>query len=611
MTLSLTASSGAVTSNCTFGYDEWNFRGSYKCSFYAANITHENEIEEIPGINTNPNGNDAVLYFDSVTKVSIIPTVICRQFKKLKYIKFSSKVVSVTNNTFAACTNVVDLNLDFNVMDNIDKDAFTSMKNLEHLRICYTNLMVVPEGLFDSLTNLKQLSLCYNRIWKFEPKTFRSLINLRILHIGGSLYRELDPNLFSSLRNLTELHLTQSNLITLPTGIFNSLVNLNYVHLYNCKFVDFPADTFKSLVRLTSLYMQGNQLTFLRTEWFETLTNLQYLDISGNKIKVINQNHTKSLSNLRYMVMGQSEIEVLPDGIFSNMPLLMTFLAENNNLKTLSSNSFPVNRTYPLFVNINSNGMASIDRKIFDFDLSGIRALNNSCVDKEFWQITNKTEVMSYFKNCFDKFDEENPKPTTETPKTTTEIPNPKNTCNYYIDSVYGYTCELRNIVFPNAASLKLSGKHLNGKNDSDVVGVSFKSSILEKVPPVIFKRFQNLQYLNIKNVSLKVADDSTFPKKCNLKWIDASDNKLKLLAQNSFLQCGKLETLLLDNNLIEKVEMANNFVSSLTRLNYLSLKNNKCVDDSLKDQDLRNPFVFMGKLYFCFLNWHAEQNSP
>ena len=77
--------------------------------------------------------------------------------------------------------------------------------------------------------------------------------------------------------------------------------------------------------------------------------------------------------------------------------------------------------------------------------------------------------------------------------------------CNYKIDSFYGYTCELT-IQNPNGLNnfLIIVGKHLDGKTNDDVRNViSIYGSNTTNVPSIICKLFGNVP-ISVKSILLK-----------------------------------------------------------------------------------------------------------
>lgn len=105
-----------------------------------------------------------------------------------------------------------------------------------------------------------------------------------------------------------------------------------------------------------------------------------------------------------------------------------------------------------------------------------------------------------------------------------------------------------------------VSGKHLSGKSDLDVTGVLFIRSKLSKVPNHIFKKFQNLLYLDISYAGISRADSRTIENCGSLRYLDASFNDISRVAETFLSSCKNLIIVNLDSNLITSVSPCSSF---------------------------------------------------
>jgi len=114
------------------------------------------------------------------------------------------------------------------------------------------------------------------------------------------------------------------------------------------------------------------------------------------------------------------------------------------------------------------------------------------------------------------------------------------------------------------------------------------------------------LKYFNIRDTQLKKNVKSTFQSCDQLIWLDASDNRIRILPANAFVNCQQLEIILLDNNNIIRIDPCNNFVDKLKDLKELSMRRNACINFVVDENalEVQRTDARMGKLRNCYNKW-------
>ena len=151
---------------------------------------------------------------------------------------------------------------------------------------------------------------------------------------------------------------------------------------------------------------------------------------------------------------------------------------------------------------------------------------------------------------------------------------NEELSCRYFEDS-FGYNCEL---IIHNPYGLnnftEISGDHLDGKSDSDVVEVSIHRSITTNIPAIICEKFNNIQHARFESSGIERIDDYSFVQCKNLTNLSIMYTMVKKIDKNAFKENSALESLSIDD--AELSTMPNNIFSSLGRkLKFLSLVRN------------------------------------
>lgn len=165
-------------------------------------------------------------------------------------------------------------------------------------------------------------------------------------------------------------------------------------------------------------------------------------------------------------------------------------------------------------------------------------------------------------------------------------------TCNYNSD-LFFYSCNPFVAQISNDAAITISGDHMTGLGDLDVVFLIAGPSdgtIIQVLPGEITQKFQNLQQLELVNVSLQVITERSFAH-CPIAYLDLSSNQLATLPSRVFANCDSIGAMLLDNNQISTIE--EEAFAGLDSLLLLSLTSNQLT--RIGQTDFQNiPFLVL-----------------
>lgn len=136
------------------------------------------------------------------------------------------------------------------------------------------------------------------------------------------------------------------------------------------------------------------------------------------------------------------------------------------------------------------------------------------------------------------------------------------------------YSCKIKNAILYNGNDkFTITGTHQSrGRKDFGVKFVEFLSSNISYIPDQVFKKFPNLEYLNVNGVGLKSLHP--IPSAADLKVILANNNQISRLEANNFCTATDLETLSFRKNLIQEVDV--NAFRNLGNLRELYLSDNQ-----------------------------------
>lgn len=126
---------------------------------------------------------------------------------------------------------------------------------------------------------------------------------------------------------------------------------------------------------------------------------------------------------------------------------------------------------------------------------------------------------------------------------------------------------------FENVFATSLTNLVVNEENFS-VETVSFENSRLHEIPNDIFRKFQNLKYLDVDSTGLQKITKENFANCKNFKYLLARKNEIYQLYENTFTNCLLVKIVILDDNRISFVDL--NAFAGLRNLKGLSLSGNR-----------------------------------
>ncbi len=119
-------------------------------------------------------------------------------------------------------TSCIQFGLDYNLINWIERDAFTGLTSVEKLYLNHNRLTSLPGGAFLGLPSLRELFLYYNEITMLHPDTFTELVSLEYLNLKSNEIGFLPSGIFKGLPSLEKVRLDYNQLTTLSADVFNS-----------------------------------------------------------------------------------------------------------------------------------------------------------------------------------------------------------------------------------------------------------------------------------------------------------------------------------------------------------------------------------------------------
>lgn len=353
-------------------------------------------------------------------------------------------------------------------------------------------------------------------------------------------------NCFSQFFGDTSWEINRTKVKLLKTGAINgpSLNENLYKSFKNLRIFDISNFGVKQLTSsalnlpcLEKLVASHNNLTSI-SEWiFLNLPNITEIDFSFNQITALNSENFRRALKLTVINVSNNKIVSLGPATFRSLSQLRTLHLNENFITAIYKTQFSEHKLDVL--QLKNNPFAYVDCEFLPFlngSLNDIRRIDTSC-------LSDSVEI---------------------------DVNSPNDVVFRMANSSSELRCTKER--FKNFTLLNISGNRM--RNTSEILellgpsieNVDLASNFIGKLDSQTFKKFNNLQYLNLSHTNLSNFGFKTFYHQSKLKTLDLGYNHLRTVNFTLLLRNFKnLTTLNLEgNDLIE--------INSVTRSNFPSL---------------------------------------
>lgn len=477
----------------------------------------------------------------------------------LKGLKFyNNSITSIEPSSPAHFNNLQEISLKQNNITFLSEGLFTANHRLRIVDLSYNNISAVENTTFVS-NSITHLNLRHNQLQKVDFKLPNWLINLEL---SFNLISYIAKNVFSETAELKTLKLNNNIIKTLPIGLFTSNNNLHELDLSHNSISAVGKVTFSFQIK--NLNLQSNNL---QTLGFILPIFSQLLDLSFNQISFIDNSSFSGMALLTILRLNNNRLQNLPAGLFSSMDSLKELYLQHNNITLLTNGWFESNNNLKILdLSYNSifyvGDVALVSRSIqyLNLQYNKIQNVNFTLpvyidhLDLGFNLIDQINE------NCFLE---------------TTALRELNLSNNFLktippglfrsLDDVKDINLQHNNIIFiPNELlsphdSLNNVTLNLSHNNISFINRDSFPTRAVTN----LYLQHNKLQRINY-----------TLP--TSLKYLNLSFNSLSVIEKDTFQNLTVLQTLWLNNNLLQALPAG--CFQTLDGVEYLELSSNKLV---------------------------------
>ena len=212
------------------------------------------------------------------------------QLVSLKFLHLErNNITTITRGHFVQMSQLEQLVLNQNSLQSLAPFTFRDLVNLQNLDLSYNQLRTLPNNTFQTdwpeihPSKLQVLNLNNNLLDTIEPEAFKGLNSLQALHMAYNPLKEFPEAPFPpSLEKISLHHMKELHVI--PAGAIANLPNLRRIELYgNPKLSVVSSGSFQGPFRgLKLVDLSRNNLRTMPQTVLENWKAVASVDLSGN-----------------------------------------------------------------------------------------------------------------------------------------------------------------------------------------------------------------------------------------------------------------------------------------------------------------------------------------
>ena len=309
----------------------------------------------------------------------------------------SSNIQRIDGQPFENLTQLSNLNLESNQLDDRSLKAFGKKGAFHRLQLSHNNMQHVPNlpserfpdlrGLemennsvieirsqdLQNMSKLTSLTLRDNNISYIEENAFADTVDLIFLDLDNLKLKHLPTRMH--LPNMHIFHIKYGLLESLPEDICQQFPNLQIIEAEHNQITRLPS--FKGCRRMESLYFSHNNLTTIDHDTLYQLFYLRLLQLDYNRIENLTEGIFRDTGNLEYLHLQGNNLTSLPKDLFKNTTLLIHLDLSHNQLETLDNEMFLNNAKHLSILELNNNRLKNFSAEVLP-ETSQLNILNLS-----------------------------------------------------------------------------------------------------------------------------------------------------------------------------------------------------------------------------------------
>ncbi|GAB6024667.1 hypothetical protein CHUAL_009802 [Chamberlinius hualienensis] len=411
--------------------------------------------------------------------------------------RFPSTEIALVSSTLR------ELRLSYNEIREVVPEDFDGLSGLFYLDLSANRITHLPPNVFGAMTSLKSLDLRVNLIRKLDQTHLAGLTNLRFLNLQDNNFLAWPSTTLGEVKSLDTLSIGYNRIAAISPQLFETVSHVTELEMEYNLLSEIPNGTFRLFNQLTKLNLRGNRIFNVTTYTFNGIEpTLKILDLSVNELeKFPATGHFQSVVEL---IISDNNIDQIPERVLGNFPLVQKFDISRNRLVDVPLITF--DKTPRLHtIDLSNNDIKTIRPGLFDglIWLEALDISNNALVDIDEGTFVNLPRL--HFLNLANSG------------------------INNIRENAFGANLSLLSVI-------NLSGNYLT----------SFGDNFNGQLP--------KLSSVDLSRNHIEIFYSESMKRFSQLLQIDLSSNRLVQL-DGLTTNCPSLETLILRNNQLERVE--------------------------------------------------------
>lgn len=273
----------------------------------------------------------------------------------------SSGLKQILNDTFSSqlTDSIQYLQFDSNQLAQIPTRTLDQFYQLKLLNLSSNALTSIETNqLPKTMSNLSELDLSWNRISRLGKNAFGALTSLELLNLNGNELTKLEKNIFAFGRKLKHLDLSNNKLSSLDRQDLSELTALESLSLANNQLTSIPRSIFSRNGKLYSLDLSSNQLEDIDTYLFKSVRFLKELNVSSNKIRELGKNVFSATTRIKRINVAHNQLQALGPETFKNLDYIERINLAHNQIVNISNDAF--NHMFQVDIDLSHNKLQRI-----------------------------------------------------------------------------------------------------------------------------------------------------------------------------------------------------------------------------------------------------------
>lgn len=263
-----------------------------------------------------------------------------------------NRIGDLEGSAFRAFTNLVNLDLSFNVLDDsmVNTSKFSGMPNLEILSLANNAAIATLQSLaeaFASYGKLKQLNISDSKVFSIEKEALQGLAALEVLDLSHNGLYVISQWTSLQFDSLVTINLSNNQIRELGDSAFSSCPKLQDLLLAHNAIEKFPN---LDKISATMIDLTFNKLKSLEADAAlpqipntASVTNngVQSLYVSHNLLEKIGDNLSSKFQTLESLELSYNRLQVISNSSFSSFPKLLELDLSYNNISNLNGVMLP------------------------------------------------------------------------------------------------------------------------------------------------------------------------------------------------------------------------------------------------------------------------------